>query len=230
VSVLFDTKENPLTGHAPELEVVLAAVGPEGPTGPTGPPGLPGAAATVQVGPTTTVPAGTPASVANSGTPEAAVLNFSIPQGPMGLPGASGPAGISNRGAWSSSTPYSPHDAVFHSASYWLATNANTNSEPSPSNTANWQLLAGGIVNRGVWNGSNAYAVNDAVTDNGAFWLVLQAIPANSPNSEPSGTNTSWQLLAAQGSAATVQVGTTSTAAAGTPASVTTPGPQVPLS
>jgi hypothetical protein len=40
VSAAFDTKENPLTGHAPELEVVLQ--GPEGPAGPQGVPGPPG--------------------------------------------------------------------------------------------------------------------------------------------------------------------------------------------
>jgi hypothetical protein len=39
-SAIFDTKENPLTGHAPELEVVLQ--GPEGPPGPQGDPGPPG--------------------------------------------------------------------------------------------------------------------------------------------------------------------------------------------
>src|SRR5260370_8777625 len=31
------------------------------------------------------------------------------------------------------------------------------------------------------------------------LWLAVQAIPASTPNSEPSGTNTSWQLLAQQG-------------------------------
>jgi hypothetical protein len=50
-------------------------------------------ASTVQVGATTTVPAGTPASVSNSGTPTAAVLNFQIPQGPQGPQGAAGPQG-----------------------------------------------------------------------------------------------------------------------------------------
>jgi hypothetical protein len=186
VSVIFDTKENPLTGHAPELEVTVASVGPQGPAGPkgetgdvgpqglpglpglqglpgrpgadgakgepgvpglvargawlasvedysqndvvtdtgstwrcivtactlgnkpaapnaewellaakgeTGPqgeqglPGLTGPGATVQVGTTTTVPAGTPASVTNSGASGAAILNFAIPQGPKGDPG-----------------------------------------------------------------------------------------------------------------------------------------------
>jgi len=80
------------------FEATVGAVGPRGPQGPagptgatgaTGPPGAsgaPGQAATIQVGTTTTLPAGSQASVSNSGTASAAILNFSIPQG---SPGAS---------------------------------------------------------------------------------------------------------------------------------------------
>lgn len=58
-----------------------------------GPPGPPGAAATIQVGTTTTVVAGMPASVLNGGTANAAVLNFLIPQGLKGDRGPTGPTG-----------------------------------------------------------------------------------------------------------------------------------------
>ncbi len=206
--VVFDSKEGIVTSHEPRLEIVLANSGPQGPTGPqgaqgpagpqgatgsNGASGVPGAAATVQVGPTMTVPAGTPASVLNGGTQNAAVLNFLIPQGPAG---PQGPIGINNRGAWNSTTAYNKNDAVFDSASYWAATAANTGSEPSPTN-ANWQLLAGGIVNRAAWSSATNYNANDAVTDKGSFWL---AVTANS-NSEPSTSpmNTNWLLLAGQG-------------------------------
>lgn len=50
-------------------------------------------AATVSVGKTTTLAAGVPATVANSGTPQAAVFDFGIPQGAKGDPGGIGPAG-----------------------------------------------------------------------------------------------------------------------------------------
>lgn len=43
--------------------------------------GPPGRAATIRVGSVSTVPAGTPASVVNVGTPNATILNFAIPQG-----------------------------------------------------------------------------------------------------------------------------------------------------
>src|SRR5260370_8885479 len=156
-----------------------------------------------------TVPYPTPASVMNSGTPNAADLTFLIPQGPPGAAGAQGPqglVGIHSSGPWNKATAYNKNDAVFDSGSYWQATTANAGSEPSPTNT-NWQLLAGGIVNRGVWNSSNSYNVNDAVSDGGSYWLAL--VPPSASNATP---NTScepayrpppcaadWQLLAAQG-------------------------------
>ena len=66
-----------------------------GAQGPTGPQGNPGSAATVAVGTTTTGAAGTSASVTNSGTSSAAVLNFTVPQGATGPQGPAG-TGASN--------------------------------------------------------------------------------------------------------------------------------------
>jgi hypothetical protein len=63
---------------------VLAQAGSTGPSGPTG------AAATVQVGSVTTLAAGASATVTNSGTAQAAVLNFGIPQGTAGTSGNGG--------------------------------------------------------------------------------------------------------------------------------------------
>lgn len=57
------------------------------------PPGREGTAATVTVGTTTTGEAGTNASVINSGTSSAAVLNFTIPRGAKGDTGAQGERG-----------------------------------------------------------------------------------------------------------------------------------------
>lgn len=70
-----------------------SAVVASGPTGPKGDPGTngtngtngaPGAAATVTVGTTTTLPAGSPATVTNVGTTSAAVFNFGVPKGANG--------------------------------------------------------------------------------------------------------------------------------------------------
>ena len=65
----------------------------QGPPGPQGQQGEPGAAATVTVGTVTTGEPGTDAIVTNSGTENAAVLNFTIPKGETGAVGAVGPQG-----------------------------------------------------------------------------------------------------------------------------------------
>ena len=65
----------------------------QGPPGPQGQQGEPGAAATVTVGTVTTGEPGTDAIVTNSGTENAAVLNFTIPKGETGAVGAVGPRG-----------------------------------------------------------------------------------------------------------------------------------------
>lgn len=55
-----------------------------------GAPGAPGDAATIRVGTVSTLPAGTPATVTNSGTANAAVFDFEIPQGEKGEQGERG--------------------------------------------------------------------------------------------------------------------------------------------
>lgn len=70
--------------------------GPQGEPGQDGAPGAagaPGTAATITVGTTTTGEAGTQASVTNSGTTSAAVLNFTIPKGAKGDKGDKGEKG-----------------------------------------------------------------------------------------------------------------------------------------
>lgn len=63
---------------------------PAGPQGPTGAKGDPGTAATVAVGTVTTLAAGAQATVTNSGTSGAAVLDFGIPKGADGAGGSGG--------------------------------------------------------------------------------------------------------------------------------------------
>jgi Collagen triple helix repeat (20 copies) len=158
--------------------------GPQGVQGPSGPPGLNG----------TNGSNGAPGAPGTNGT-----NGMAGPQGPIG------PIGLNNLGPWNVATSYNKNDAVFDSASYWLATKSNNSSEPSATNTS-WQLLAGGLVNRGTWNNSATYNVNDAVTDNGSFWLALVAsVPGSTNSCEPASTYPpgpcvgSWQQLAAAG-------------------------------
>ncbi len=69
------------------------ATGPAGPAGTDGSDGVDGTAATITIGSTTTAEPGTPASVTNVGTENAAILNFVIPAGEPGTitPGVSIP-------------------------------------------------------------------------------------------------------------------------------------------
>ena len=72
--------------------------GPMGPQGPQGEPGKDGSA-TIKIGTTTTLPAGSQATVANTGTTDNAIFSFGIPegvqgkQGPTGATGETGPEG-----------------------------------------------------------------------------------------------------------------------------------------
>lgn len=63
--------------------------------GSQGDPGTTGADATVAVGTTTTLPAGSNATVTNVGVPSAAVFNFGIPKGDTGAAGQDGTDGYS---------------------------------------------------------------------------------------------------------------------------------------
>ena len=93
-----DAPPNPITG---DLLVYSTDgwinIGGEviGPPGPEGPPGPAGDSSTITVGATATLPAGSDATVVNSGTASAAVLDFGIPKGDTGAQGPPGNAGDS---------------------------------------------------------------------------------------------------------------------------------------
>jgi hypothetical protein len=86
VNVLFDSKENPLTSHAPEVELTTSggAGGPAGPAGPAGPTGATGASG----------PAGS--NGINGGPGPSGATG---PIGPTGPAGPAGTAGIATRAA-----------------------------------------------------------------------------------------------------------------------------------
>lgn len=84
------------TGPAgsPGRDGVDGQAGSDGAPGKDGQPGADGKAATVKVGKVTTLPAGSAATVTNSGTENSAVLDFGIPKGADGTGGGgSGEAG-----------------------------------------------------------------------------------------------------------------------------------------
>ena len=104
------------TGLAPDQYPGAWAVLAQGSVGPTGPAG---SVATVSVGTVITGPAGSSASVTNSGSAQAAMLNFTLPQGAVGASGAGGGGGAS------SSTPLSMYHAVSFAANYYSVSTTN---------------------------------------------------------------------------------------------------------
>lgn len=99
--------------------------------------GSPGAA-TVSIG---TVTGGTSAAVTNSGTQNAAVLNFTLPKGD---PGAAGPAGLVFLGAWSSATQYAATSVVTWNGSAYVAIASSTGVHPTgdAGSASAWATLA----------------------------------------------------------------------------------------
>lgn len=131
--------------------------GPAGADGQDGAPGEQGAAATVTVGSTTTGAAGTQASVSNSGTGYAAVLNFTIPrgeqgeQGPAGKDGAQGPQG-----------PQGPAGESGVTALYELSPDVDVLYDGAFSSTINFSgtLVAGDVVNVRLRREGNVWTDN----------------------------------------------------------------------
>jgi hypothetical protein len=212
---------NVAPGSDPTTWALLAQAGTNGTNG---------TAATVSVGTTATGAPGTAASVINSGTSSAAVLNFTIPQGPQGVqgiqgvPGAPGSQGppVSFKGAWSSATVYNVGAAVSFNGSSYIALTSNLAIQPG-SDPTTWALLAQAGTSasfKGAWSSAIVYNVGDAVSFNGSSYIALTSNLAVQPGSDP----TTWALLAQAGTAATVSVGTTATGAPGTAASVTNSG------
>jgi hypothetical protein len=109
----------------PAVWAVLAQAGSAGPTGPTG------AAATVSVGTVTTGAAGSSATVTNTGTAGAAVLNFTIPQGAAGTGGGGGGGGTSGI----------PFVSTYHGASFtstYYSVNNTTGSASETGSVLTW--------------------------------------------------------------------------------------------
>ena len=164
--------------------------GPVGPVGPAGEDGEDGLAATITVGTTTTSDPGTDAVVTNSGTATNAILNFVIPRGetgatgPTGATGATGPAGEDGEDGLAAT----------------ITVGTTTTGAP----------------------GTDAVVTNSG-TENAA--ILNFVIPRGETGATgPTGATGATGEQGPAGTAATITVGTTTTGAPGTEASVTNVG------
>jgi hypothetical protein len=151
--------------------------GAQGPTGPAGPSGsqgtqglqgsqglqgLSGAAATVSIGTTTTGAPGSNALVTNSGTQNAAILNFTIPQGAAGAAGG-GSAVVYTLGNSPSSPIPNGGTISGTSALYFIADGATVT---LPAATTLGQALIFIDIGNDMGNGISAKAItNELVFD-----------------------------------------------------------------
>jgi hypothetical protein len=123
-----------------------------------------------------------------------------------GFQGAAGTPGIVWRGDWLSAAAYVKNDAVRYAGQTWLALAPNGGSAPSASN-GNWGVLAGkgdkgdkgdngaAFSWKYTWTSTTAYAINDAVTFDGAAYVALVANTNVTPSTSPA----TWLLFAARG-------------------------------
>jgi hypothetical protein len=118
IALASNTDQEPDT--SPQAWSVLAQAGSTGQTGEAG------TAATVTIGTVTTLAAGSPATVSNTGSESAAVLNFGIPQGAQGAAGSGGTAGVSS----------GDFAAMYHSVSYTTTYYAVNTTQASASENA----------------------------------------------------------------------------------------------
>jgi hypothetical protein len=166
--VQFDSKENDLTGHAAVLEVTLATVGPIGPAGPAGPMGLTGTIGAVG-------PAGAP-----------------------GLPGVAGPAGVAgpkgDTGATGAAGPAGTQGPAGIQGLRGLQGVAGAAGATGPAGAAG----PAGVVFRGNYSSTVNYALNDAVSYQGATYISVAASnQGNTPGLSPA----LWNVLAMAGAA-----------------------------
>ena len=177
------------------------AAGAKGATGATGPTGAAGSA-TVSIGTTTTSAAGTNAAVTNTGTGTAAILNFVIPQGsagatgPAGLQGVQGPQGVAGPQGLPGANGTNGVNGTNGINGLPGATGA-TGLTGATGATGSTGATGVGLVFRGAWSPSTAYAANDLVALNSSGFIALVSNTNQNPTSDLVGAY--WNLLVGQG-------------------------------
>lgn len=161
-------------------------VGAGGSVGPAGPAGT---AATLSVGSTTTLAAGTSATVTNSGNYSSAILNFGIPQGLTGATGATGPAGptgtfnntssINTIGTITAASIITPNDVRYYGA----VGNGVADDTVAIQNTINNALSVKGMVYlpKGTYKISSTLTVGSYITiqgENQGGTIIQQTVNA----------------------------------------------------
>jgi len=178
--------------------------------------GVPGEAATVTVGSTTTGNPGTDADVTNSGDSQNAVLNFTIPRGDTGSPGTAATitVGTTNTGAPGTNASVNNSGDSTAAVFNFVIPEGVKGEKGDPASPI---VLIGTVPNAGslppTGNPTDAYLDNS--TGDVYTWTDAEGWVNLGPITGPEGPG---------GAAATITVGSTTTGAPGTPATVTNSG------
>jgi hypothetical protein len=184
----------------PSNWVVLAQAGSTGATG------VQGAAATVSVGTVTTLAAGSQATVTNSGTSQAAVLNFAIPQGAAGTGSGSGTG-------TSGGTFAAMYHAVSYNTFFYAVNSPNASATETSGSVLAWIPQACTATELAVYSQqSGAITVTLRAGTPGAMQnTALSCSPATNASCTataavaiPAGSFLDYQVSAASGSTAGV--------------------------
>ena len=160
------------------------SIGAQGPQGQKGIQGDAGSAATVTVGSVSKVAGSAAATITNSGTNQAAILNFEIPSGADGAAGtaASVTVGSVTTGTAGSSASVSNSGDTSSAVLNFTIPRGDT----GPSGDITW---------RGGWDASTAYGVNEAVYYSGSSYVSTQA----NTNKRPDQNTSHWDIMAQAG-------------------------------
>ena len=199
-----------------ESESIVGPPGPPGPAGRDGVDGVDGQSATVTVGSTTTTAPGTDAIVTNVGTNLNAILDFSIPRGAVGETGPAGADGVDGVDGSDGFSPIATVTQTEYGAAISITDSNGTttadvvNGSQGPQGPA--ATIAVGTTTTGA-AGTNASVTNSGTSSAAVFNFTI-----------PRGDTGAAGADGNDGQAATIAVGTTTTGAAGTNASVTNSG------
>jgi hypothetical protein len=161
----IDSMDNILTSHPAQLSLVLVSAGAQGAAG---------QAATVTVGSTSTLPAGSLASVTNTGTSSAAVLNFAIPQGPQGATGSTGMTGQQGpAGPQGPQGPAGPAGPSGNPTLYVQNCTPNISTYDCACKTGDTAISGGGYAFQG---GGNVLRETDPTPGNSNAWRTTCAV------------------------------------------------------
>ena len=204
--------------------------GPSGAPGRDGADGAPGADgqdATIAIGTVTTGAAGSEAAVTNTGTPSAAVFNFTIPRGATGAAGKDGDNGADGKDGVNGQDGADGAAATIQIGEVVTGA-AGTNASVENTGTENAAILKFTIP-RGATGTPGADGQDGAPGADGKNGVTFT--PSVDTNGDLSWSNDGGlpnpetvNLRGAQGEAATVQVGQVTTLPAGSQATVTNSG------